>query len=63
MSKREHADSDSDEGWVGPMPSEAVQPKKRKGLIDITSHNLKKILLKFVCFHINKIRLLIYLGY
>lgn len=34
-SKRRHStssDSDSQDGWVGPMPSEAVQPKKKKGL-------------------------------
>ena len=24
-------DDDSDEEWVGPLPSEASQPKKRKG--------------------------------
>lgn len=24
-------DSDQSDGWVGPMPSEAARPKKRKG--------------------------------
>lgn len=38
-SKRKHSssDSDSDDGWVGPMPSEAIQPKKKKGLFNLTS--------------------------
>lgn len=40
--KREHEeakDSSEDEGWVGPLPSEAVPVKKRKGaaLISISS--------------------------
>lgn len=32
-SKRKHSNSDSssDEDWVGPLPSEAAQPKKKKG--------------------------------
>ena len=29
--KREH--SDSEEEWIGPLPSEATPPKKKRGLI------------------------------
>ena len=30
--KREHSDSDNEEDWVGPLPSEAAPQKKQKGI-------------------------------
>lgn len=29
--KREHNESDNEEDWIGPLPSEAVPQKKQKG--------------------------------
>lgn len=41
-SKRKHSSSESssEDDWVGPMPSEAVQPKKKKGLRNKISYFL-----------------------